>query len=75
VTPFEHGDAETLLTFVHNFQELIQLKGVTDDIDQKVQFVRLLLRDEALEKFNDNYVDPVLTPVDPTVAQDIQAAT
>jgi hypothetical protein len=50
------------------------LKGVTDDFNQQVQIARLLLRDEALEKFNDNYVDPVPTPVDPAVAQDIQAA-
>jgi hypothetical protein len=51
------------------------LKGVNDDIDQQVQIVRLLLRDEALEKFNDNYVDPVITPVDATAAQNIQDAT
>jgi hypothetical protein len=71
MTPFEHGDAETLLTFLHDFQELIWLKGVNDDIDQQVQIVRLLLRDEVLEKFK----DPVITPVDATAAQNIQDAT
>jgi hypothetical protein len=43
VTPFKHGDAETLLNFVHDFQELICLKGATEDYDQQVQIVRLLL--------------------------------
>jgi hypothetical protein len=33
VTPFKHGDAETLLTFVHDFQELIGLKCVTKEFD------------------------------------------
>jgi GAG-pre-integrase domain len=31
-------------------QELILLKGVTDDYEQQVQIVRLLLQEEALEK-------------------------
>jgi hypothetical protein len=69
VTPFESGDAETLLTFVHDFKELICLKGANGDYTQQVQTVRLLLREEALE-----YVDPVITPVDPTAAHDTQEA-
>jgi hypothetical protein len=36
-------DAETLLTFVHDFQELIGLKGVDEDFEQQVQIVRLLI--------------------------------
>jgi hypothetical protein len=73
VTPFEHGDAEMLLTFFHDFQELIHLKGVTEDFDQQVPIVRLLLQDDALKKFNGNYIDPVITAVDAT--NNVQEAT
>jgi hypothetical protein len=31
MTLFESGDAEALLTFVHDFKELIRLKGANDD--------------------------------------------
>jgi Retroviral aspartyl protease len=75
VTPFDEGDAEALLTFVHDFQELIRLKQATNNYEQQVQIVRLLLRDQALEKFNEEYVDPTITPVDPAAANDIQEAT
>jgi hypothetical protein len=50
------------------------LKGANDDYVQQVQIVRLLLREEALEKFNEEYVDPIITPVDPNAAQDAQDA-
>jgi hypothetical protein len=72
VTPFK--DAGTLLSFVHDFQELICLKGVTEDYEQQVQVGRLLLQDDALEKLNGNYVDPVIALVDQTAANDVQEA-
>jgi hypothetical protein len=74
MTPFEH-DAETLLTFIHDLQELICLKGIHEDFGQQVQIVRLLLQDEALEKFNGNYIDPVITAVDATAAENVQENT
>jgi hypothetical protein len=70
-----HGDADTLLTFVHDFQELIHLKGVTEDYKQQVQIVWLWLQDDALEKFNGHCGDPVLVVVDPRAANDVQEAT
>jgi hypothetical protein len=75
VTPFDSGDTEALLTFINDFKELIRLKGTNNDYTQQVQIVRLLLREEALEKFNEEYLDPVITPVDPTAANNVQQAT
>jgi hypothetical protein len=59
---------------VHDFKELIQLKGANNNYIQQVQIVRLLLQEEALEKFNEEYVDPVIAPVDPNTAQGAQEA-
>jgi hypothetical protein len=39
VTTFENGDAETILASIHDFKELIQLKGVNDNYE--VQIVKL----------------------------------
>jgi hypothetical protein len=33
MTHFENGDAETLLAFIHDFRESIQLKGVNDNYE------------------------------------------
>jgi hypothetical protein len=70
--PFEHGDAETLLTFVSRIDLLDRCYC---RLEQQVQIVRLLLQHDALKKFNGNYIDPAILVVDATAANDVQEAT
>ena len=56
INPFESGDDEVLLRFLKDFNRLLRLKNVgDDDLDQRLQLARILLREKALDTFEEAY--------------------
>ena len=73
VTPFTSGDEETILSFTKDFAHLLALKNASENGTVKVQLLRLLLHDEALEMFLQEYKEPDLLDDDEDDVEAINA--